>query len=766
LNDTDDIRIADAYENNLKHVSLTIPKRRLVVFTGVSGSGKSSLAFDTIAVESSRQWQANYPLFLRNKMPHYERPKVESIENLTPSIVVDQHSAGTSARSTVGTAIDAAPLVRLLFSRCGKPSAGGSMAYSFNHPMGMCPDCSGLGERWRLVEDRLFDLGKTLREGAIRFSQFSAGWQTYLYQANPLIDADKPLRDFSEAEWRYLKYGGEGKPVKVEIRSNNTGRVDKVDYEGVLPRFERLYLKRDITKLKKSLQDEIMSLVEKAPCPTCGGAGLNSKALASRINGRNIVDYGEMTARELAAELRGVTDAMGVSLARQISAYLERMDEVGIGYLSLSRKTDTLSGGELQRIKMVRSLASSLTNITYIFDEPTAGLHPADAEKIGRLLTGLRDRHNSVFVVEHNRQMIELADHIAEMGPNAGTAGGEIVFQGSLAELKAAGTPTGRALAETISVNPSPRKWSDAFEVRNATAHNLKNVSVRIPKGVLTAVTGVAGSGKSSLVCHEFVRQHPGAIVISQKAIGTSIRSNPATYTGVMDEIRKAFAAANGVAPSLFSFNSKGACEACGGTGRIVYDMAFAEPVEVICEQCGGHRYSKVALGYAYRGRNIEDALNLTVNEALDFFEGDRILRPLKSLVDVGLGYLSLGQPTSTMSGGEIQRLKLASELGRTGQVYVMDEPSTGLHNKDLAALLALFRRLVDNGNTVVIVEHRLELIAQADWIIDMGPGGGSDGGEVVFTGTPCDLLSCPTSKTAHWLAHFSMIAQASSNSR
>ena len=746
------MRIADACENNLKHVSLTIPKGKLVVFAGVSGSGKSSLAFDTIAVESSRQWQSNYPLFLRNKMPHYERPKVESIENLTPSIVVDQHSAGTSARSTVGTAIDAAPLLRLLFSRCGKPSAGGSMAYSFNHPMGMCPDCSGLGERWRLVEERLFDLDKTLREGAIRFSQFSAGWQTYLYQANPLIDADKPLRDFSDAEWQYLKYGDEDKPVKVEIRSNNTGRVDKVDYEGVLPRFERLYLKRDITKLKKSLQDEIMSLVEKAPCPTCGGAGLNPKALASRINGKNIVDYGEMTARELAAELRGVSDPMGVSLARQISAYLERMDEVGIGYLSLSRKTDTLSGGELQRIKMVRSLASSLTNITYIFDEPTAGLHPADAEKIGRLLTGLRDRHNSVFVVEHSRQMIELADHIVEMGPDAGTTGGEIVFQGSLAELKAAGTPTGRALAEKISVNPSPRKWSDAFEVRNATAHNLKNVSVKIPRGVLTAVTGVAGSGKSSLVCHEFVRQNPGAIVISQKAIGTSIRSNPATYTGVMDEIRKAFAAANGVAPSLFSFNSKGACEACGGTGRIVYDMAFAEPVEVVCEQCGGHRYSKTALGYTYKGKNIEEALKLTVDEAIGFFGGGKIASALKDLTNVGLGYLTLGQSTSTMSGGEIQRLKLASELGRRGKVYIMDEPSTGLHNRDLAALLALFDRLVKNGNTVVIVEHRLELIAQADWIIDMGPGGGSDGGEVVFTGTPRDLLSCPDSKTAHWL--------------
>lgn len=439
------IIITGAHENNLRHISLEIPKGCLVVFCGVSGSGKSSLAFDTIANESNRQWQENYPLFLRNKMPHYDRAKVESIENLMPAVVVDQHSIGVSSRSTVGTALDVAPLVRLLFSRCGEPSAGGSMAYSANHPMGMCPHCTGLGTDLVLKEDLLFDTTKTLREGAIRFSQFSNGWQTYLYQANPKIDADKKLSDFSADEWDYLKYGErDGKQIKVEIRSNNTGRTDKVDYEGVIPRFERLYLRRDITKLKKSLQDEILSFVEKGSCPHCGGTGLNPKALESKINGKNIVDYGEMTAAELLAELEKITSPMGTSLARQISSYLRRMVDVGIGYLSFSRKTDTLSGGEIQRIKMVRSLKSSLTNITYIFDEPTAGLHPSDAEKIGRILVSLKNAGNSVFVVEHNRQMISLADHIIEMGQGGGTDGGEVVFAGTPEEiLKCGNSRTG-----------------------------------------------------------------------------------------------------------------------------------------------------------------------------------------------------------------------------------------------------------------------------------------------------------------------------------
>ncbi len=747
----DDIEIIGASENNLKNIDVVIPKGKLVVFAGVSGSGKSSLAFDTVAVESSREWQSSYPLFLRNKMPHYERPKAEVIRNLTPAIVVDQRAMGTSSRSTVGTAVDVAPLIRLLFSRVGQPCAGGSMAYSFNHPMGMCPECTGIGERLVLREESLFDLDKTLREGGILFSQFSAGWQTHLYQNNPLLDPDKKLRDFSPEEWEILRQGAPEK-VKVEIRSNNTGRVDKVDYEGVIPRFYRLYLKRDISKLKKGLQEEILSHVYQGPCSACGGSGLNPNALASRINGMNIVDYMGMPVSDLLPVLKSVDDPRGASLARQISSYLERMVDVGIGYLSLSRRTDSLSGGENQRIKMVRNLGSSLSNITYIFDEPTAGLHPSDAERIGKMLCELRDKYNNVLVVEHSRQMISLADHIIELGPLAGTQGGNLVYEGNLEGLLKADTLTAQAMVQKVRINQSPLTWQEGFDIRDAHCHNLKHVDVTVPKGILTAVTGVAGSGKSSLVCHEFVNRYPEAIVIDQKPVGTSIRSTPATYTGVMDEIRKLFAKENKVKGSWFSFNSDGGCPVCKGTGQISYDMAFAEPVAVVCEECQGHRYNPTALSYTYKGLNIEEVMRLTVEQAMTFFDSSRIQKLLQGLMDVGLGYLTLGQPTSTLSGGEIQRIKLASELHKAGNIYVLDEPSTGLHTRDIEKLLVLLRQLVANHNTVVIVEHRLELIAQADWVIDMGPEGGSEGGEVLFSGTPKALLDCPVSKTARYL--------------
>ena len=748
---TDNIEIIGASENNLKHIDVTIPKGKLVVFAGVSGSGKSSLAFDTVAVESEREWQQSYPLFLRNKMPHYDRPKVDEIRNLTPAIVVDQHAIGATSRSTVGTAVDAAPLLRLLFSRVGEPSAGGSMAYSFNHPAGMCPDCTGIGERLELIQESMFDPDKTLAEGAILFSQFSAGWQTHLYQNNPLLDANKKLRDFSPEEWVTLKYGSR-EPIKVGIRSNNTGRVDMVEYEGVLPRFERVYMKRDITKLKKNLQDEIMSHVRHGFCPTCGGSGLNPKALASKINGKNIVDCMDMTAADLLPFLKTIDDPRGSSLAKQIIEYLERMIDVGIGYLSLSRKTETLSGGEAQRLKMVRNLGGYLNNITYIFDEPTAGLHPADAERIGKMLCDLRDKHNNVLVVEHSRQMLALADHIIEMGPGAGSRGGELVFAGSLEELKSADTLTAKAINQRITLNRSPLSWTEGYPIKDAHCHNLKHVNVTVPKGILTAVTGVAGSGKSSLMRYAFPEAYPDAIVIDQKPIGTSIRSTPATYTGVMDEIRKVFAKANGVGADWFSFNSKGGCPICKGTGQISYDMAFAEPVVVPCEECGGHRYNPTALSYCYKGLNIEQVMGLTIAEAYEFFESAKIRKLLQSMIDVGLDYLTLGQPTSTLSGGEVQRVKLASELHRQGQIYVLDEPSTGLHAKDIEKLLALLRKLVENGNTVVMVEHRMELIAQADWIIDMGPEGGSGGGEVVFTGTAEQLIACEASQTGRFL--------------
>ena len=485
---------------------------------------------------------------------------------------------------------------------------------------------------------------------------------------------------------------------------------------------------------------------------------MNPKALASKINGRNIVEFTDMTVTELLPVLSEIKEAIGISLANQISSYIKRMIDVGIGYLSLSRKTDTLSGGELQRIKMVRNLGSSLSNITYIFDEPTAGLHPADAERIGKMLVDLRDKHNNVFIVEHSRQMIELADHIIELGEGAGTQGGNIVYQGSLERLKKADTLTAQMIKKRVQLNTSPRKWIDGFKIENAHCHNLKNVTVDIPKGVLTTVTGVAGSGKSSLVCHEFVKRFPQAIVIDQKPIGTSIRSTPATYTGVMDEIRKQFGKENGVAASWFSYNSKGGCEVCKGTGQITYDMAFAEQVVVPCEECGGHRYNPTALSYKYKGINIEEVMSLTIEQAMDFFESKKIRSALQSMIDVGLGYQTLGQPTSTLSGGEIQRVKLASELHKQGEIYVLDEPSTGLHGKDIEKLLALLQKLVSMNNTVVIVEHRLELIAQADYIIDMGPEGGKNGGNVIFKGTPKELLNCQQSKTAHYLRQYTQV--------
>ena len=752
MTNREEIEITGACENNLKHLNVNIPKEQLVVVAGVSGSGKSSLAFDTVAAESSREWQATYPLFLRSRLPHYERPAVEGIRNLTPSVVVDQRPIGANARSTVGTASDVAPLIRLLFSRIGNPSAGGSMAYSFNHPHGMCPDCTGLGERVQLDEDLLFDKDKTINEGAIRFSQFSGGsWQEFYYHHNPLYPADKKLRDFTPEEWQALRIGPK-ETLIMEHGYNNTGQASKLPYEGAVVRFNRLYLNRDISGLKKSIRDEVMQFVRRQPCTTCGGTGLNPKALASKINGYNISDYYAMQVSDLLPVLEQIDDPLGRSIAGQIAECLRHMVQVGLGYLSLSRRTDTLSGGEAQRLKMVRHLGSSLSNITYIFDEPTAGLHPADAQRIGSLLLALRDAHNTVLVVEHSRQMIELADHIIELGPLAGSHGGELVYQGSLDGLCRSGTLTAQSLREKITVNPAPLPWNEGFAIEHATLHNLKDVSVTVPKGVLTAVTGVAGSGKSSLICSEFVSRHPEAIVIDQKAIGTSSRSNPATYTGVMDEIRKLFAKENRVSVQWFSFNSKGACPVCKGKGEITPEVAFADPVTIRCEECGGSRYNPTALSYPYHGKNIEEVMRLTVSQALEFFTQPKICGPLKALEEVGLGYITLGQPTSTLSGGETQRLKLASELHKEGNIYVLDEPSTGLHNQDVAHLLTLLRRLVTQGNTVVVVEHRMELIAAADWIIDMGPEGGNLGGEVLFTGTPQALLDCPASQTGRYL--------------
>lgn len=750
LDAQDRIEIVGAAENNLKEIDVSIPKGKLTVFVGISGSGKSSLVFDTIAAESSREWQETYPLFLRNRLPRYERPRVGSIRGLTPSVVVDQKAIGANARSTVGTASDVAPLVRLLFSRTGRPSAGGSMAYSFNHPHGMCPECTGLGEKVELDESRMFDMDKSINEGGIRFTQFCGGsWQEFYFKNNPLFSPDKKLRDFTPEEWKALTVGPD-EPLIMNFMRHRTGQISQLPYEGVIPRFNRIYVNRDTAALSKAVRDEASSFMRHTPCPVCGGSGLNPKAIASRINGLNIVDFCDMQVSDLLPLLEKIDDPLGSAIAAQIAVCLRRMVEVGLGYLSLSRRTDTLSGGEAQRLKMVRHLGSSLSNVTYIFDEPTAGLHPADAQKIGRLLLELRDARNTVLVVEHSHQIMELADELIELGPGAGENGGHIVYHGPVRALS--GTATAGFLREQIAVNPAPKPWTESFPIEHAAMHNLKDVSVEIPKGILTAVTGVAGSGKSTLICREFVSRYPNATVVDQKPIGTSNRSTPATYIGVMDEIRKLFAKANRVSAQWFSFNSRGACPVCRGKGEITPDVAFADPVTIRCEECGGRRYNPTALSYRYQGRNIEEIMSLTVSQAMEFFPQENIREPLRRLADVGLGYMTLGQPTSTLSGGETQRLKLASELQARGGVYILDEPTVGLHAQDVLSLLALLRRLVDAGNTVIVIEHRLEVIAAADWVIDLGPQGGRDGGEILFTGTPEALLECERSLTAQYL--------------
>lgn len=745
------ILIVNASENNLDHLTLEIPKEKLVVLAGVSGSGKSTLAFDTLAAESSRQWQATYPMFLRSRLPRYERPAVDRIENLTPCVVVDQKSIGANSRSTVGTAVDVAPLVRLLFSRVGTPSAGGSMAYSFNHPNGMCPACTGLGEQVTLNEEKLFDLDRSINDGAIRFSQFSDGsWQSFYFRHNPLFPADKKLRDFTPEEWHALRIGPD-KPLYLDFIRNNTGQVSKLPYEGVVTRFNRLYLHRDTSGLAKAVRNEAMLFVNREPCSTCGGTGLNPKALESRINGYNIANYQEMPVSELLTVLAQIDHPVGKSIAGQIGQCLHRMVQVGLGYLSLSRRTDTLSGGEAQRLKLVRHLGSSLSNILYVLDEPTAGLHPADADRIGRLLLELRDQHNTVLVVEHNRQVLELADHIIEMGPSAGTAGGRIIYQGNLEGLRKADTPTAKGLRQMLRPNPRPLPWVESFPLEHVTLHNLKDISVTIPKGVLTVLSGVAGSGKSSLLA-AFTAQYPRAIMIDQRPIGTSTRSTPATYTGVMDEIRKVFAKASGVTPQWFSFNSKGACPVCKGKGEIIPEVAFADPVAILCEECGGRRYNSMALSYTYQGKNIEEVLKLTVEEASTFFAQKKISQPLQLLAEVGLGYMALGQSTASMSGGEIQRLKLAGELQKTGSIYILDEPAAGLHTQDVAKLMELLQNLISKGNTVLVAEHRPEIIAAADWVIDMGPQGGNEGGHVIYQGIPEGLLNCADSCTGTYM--------------
>ncbi|MBQ0971089.1 ATP-binding cassette domain-containing protein [Streptomyces griseoincarnatus] len=742
------IVITGATENNLRDVSLRIPKGRLTVFTGVSGSGKSSVVFDTIAVESQRQLNETYTWFVRNRLPKYERPHARALENLTPVIVVDQRPVGGHSRSTVGTMTDVHSVLRVLFSRHGTPSAGPATAYSFNDPSGMCPGCDGLGRTVRPDWDRILDPDRSLAEGAVRFPPFAPGtWQGQAYTNSEDLDPLKPVRAFTAAEREFLMRGRPGSKVTVQA----TGGTWTTEYEGLADRFERLYLKRDLEGMSQKTRDLVREFLTEGVCPDCGGARLGRAALASRIDGRNIAELSAMQVCDLIPVLREIDDPVAGPVAAAAVAALERIDRIGLGYLSLDRETSTLSGGEGQRLKTVRHLGSSLSGMTYVFDEPSVGLHPRDVHRLGELLLRLRDKGNTVLVVEHDPDVVALADHVVDMGPGGGAEGGTVVFEGTPAELAASGTLTGRCLGRRTEVKTEVRAPSGELWVKGADRNNLRDVTVCFPAGVLTAVTGVAGSGKSTLVA-EFTDAHPEAVVVDQSSVGISGRSTPATYLGIMDTVRKIFARETGAEPGLFSFNSTGACATCGGRGILSTDLAFMDPVTTTCPDCEGRRFGEEVLRLTVGGRSVADVLEMTAGEALDFFHDPGVRRRLRALRDVGLTYLTLGQPLSTLSGGERQRLKLATRLHRDGAVFVLDEPTTGLHMADVDGLLGLLDRLVDAGGTVIVVEHNLQVVAHADHVVDLGPGGGRDGGRVVFEGTPAELLRAPGCYTGEHL--------------
>jgi excinuclease UvrABC ATPase subunit len=740
------IEIRGARENNLRNVSLQIPKRKITIFTGVSGSGKSSIVFDTIATEAQRQLYENFSMFVRNFLPRYAPPQAEAIENLSMAIVVDQKRLGGGSTSTVGTITDIAPVLRLLYSRVGQPHVGYSNAFSFNDPQGMCPECSGLGKKMGVKAESFLDMDKSLKEGAVQVPVF-ASWEIAMYSSSGFFDVNKKLRDFTAEEMDLLLHS---KPQKVKMQFG--GGIINVTYMGIIEKFTKAYIRRDLKTLSERTQKKVAPYIGMGPCPLCKGARLSQAALNCKINNKNIAALSAMEITELINALNGITDPVAAPMLKTLRERLQHLVDIGLDYLSLDRETSTLSGGESQRIKMVKHLSSSLIDVMYIFDEPSVGLHPRDVHRLNDLLKKLRDKGNTVIVVEHDPDVIKIADHIVDVGPHAGNKGGNIVFEGSFTNLLKAQTLTGRFMKQTIPIKDSFRKPTGVLPVKKATVNNLRNVHVDIPKGVLTVVTGVAGSGKSSLIHHVFLKQHEEAIVIDQSAVGTTSRSNPATYTGIMDDVRKAFAAANNVSASLFSFNSQGACENCQGAGVVYTDLAFLDGIKTPCEICEGKRFKEEVLAYRLNDKSIADVLNLTVQGALEFFEQKEIRKKLQAMSDVGLDYLTLGQPLSTLSGGECQRIKLASELHKKGSIYVMDEPTTGLHMSDIGHLLAIINRLVDTGNTVIIIEHNISIIKNADWIIDMGPEGGHKGGQVLFEGTPKDLLQAKHSLTSAYL--------------
>ena len=769
------IRVHGARENNLKDVDVELPKRRLTVFTGVSGSGKSSLVFGTIAAESQRLINETYSAFLQGFMPNVGRPDVDVLEGLTTAIIVDQERMGANARSTVGTATDANAMLRILFSRLGQPHIGSSQAFSFNVASisgagavtinrggeevkerrsfsvtgGMCPRCEGMGRVDDIDIAEIVDERKTLMEGAINVPGYSPdGWFGRIFGA--VVPVDVPVAQFTEQQRHDFLYG-EARKIKVEGIN--------LTYEGLIPKIQKSMLSKDVDSLQPHVRAFVQRAVTFTPCPDCGGTRLSEAARSSKIDGVSIADACAMQISDLATWVRGLREPSVAPLLASLGDTLDSFVEIGLGYLSLDRASGTLSGGEAQRTKMIRHLGSSLTDVTYVFDEPTIGLHPHDVQRMNRLLLRLRDKGNTVLVVEHKPEAIAIADHVVDLGPRAGTEGGQVVFEGTVEGLRASGTLTGRHLDDRATLKPSVRSPKGAMEVRGASTHNLEDVDVDIPLGMLVVLTGVAGSGKSSLVTGSVSRRE-GVVTVDQGAIKGSRRSNPATYTGLLEPIRKAFAKANGVKPALFSPNSEGACPTCNGAGVIYTDLAMMAGVATTCEVCEGRRFMASVLEHHLGGRDISEVLAMSVTEAEEFFRSGEAKTPaahavLTRLADVGLGYLRLGQPLTTLSGGERQRLKLAVHMGEKGGVFVLDEPTTGLHLADVEQLLALLDRLVDGGKSVVVIEHHQAVMAHADWIIDLGPGAGHDGGRIVFEGTPADLVADRSTLTGQHLAQY-----------
>jgi excinuclease UvrABC ATPase subunit len=771
------IRVHGARVNNLKDVSIEIPKRRLTVFTGVSGSGKSSLVFGTIAAESQRLINETYSAFVQGFMPNLGRPDVDVLDGLTTAILVDQERMGGDPRSTVGTATDANAMLRIVFSRLGQPHIGSPQAFSFNVASisgagavtierggttmkerrsfsitgGMCPRCEGRGSVNDIDLTALYDDSLSLSEGALTIPGYSMdGWYGRIFSGCGFFDPDKAIKKFTKKQLHDLLYK---EPTKIKVDGIN------LTYEGLIPKIQKSMLSKDVDAMQPHIRAFVERAVTFATCPECGGTRLSEAARSSKIKGINIGDACARQISDLAAWVRGLDEPSVAPLLAALGETLDSFVEIGLGYLSLDRPSGTLSGGEAQRVKMIRHLGSSLTDVTYVFDEPTIGLHPHDIQRMNDLLLRLRDKGNTVLVVEHKPEVIAIADHAVDLGPGAGTTGGEVVFEGTVDGLRGSGTITGRHLDDRTCLKPTVRTSSGVMEVRGASTHNLQDVDVDIPLGVLVVVTGVAGSGKSSLI-RGSVSGRDGVVSVDQGAIRGSRRSNPATYTGLLDPIRKAFAKANGVRPALFSANSEGACPSCNGAGVIYTDLAMMAGVATTCEECEGKRFQAEVLEYKFGGKDISEVLAMPVTEAEEFFEAGEARTPaahkiLDRLADVGLGYLSLGQPLTTLSGGERQRLKLATQMAETGGVYVLDEPTSGLHLADVEQLLGLLDRLVDSGKSVIVIEHHQAVMAHADWIIDLGPGAGHDGGRIVFEGTPADLVAAGSTLTGEHLAAY-----------